>query len=260
MELTKEELADFLNEKVILYNNPKFLESDPISIPHAFSQKEDIEIAGLLSATIAWGQRKTIINNSIKMMEMMDNAPFDFVMNHEKSDLVKLSNFKHRTFNSEDLSFFVTRLQQIYQKHGGLEKAFSEGITSQSEDCGDAIESFRNLFFLDIQEENLRTKKHVSSPQKGSAAKRLIMYLRWMVRKDAYGVDFGIWTSISPSLLSCPLDVHSGNVARKLGLLTRTQNDWRAVKEMDKTLRMLDPKDPAKYDFALFGLGVFEKF
>lgn len=260
MKLSKAELSDFLNEKVELYNNPNFIESDPISIPHSFSNKEDIEIAGLLSATIAWGQRKTIINNSFKMMEMMDNSPYEFILNHEQSDLQKLESFKHRTFNSLDLFFFVTRLKDIYKVHGGLEKAFSDGIKKESVDCSDAIENFRNLFFHEVGEENLRTKKHVSSPYKGSAAKRLIMYLRWMVREDNCGVDFGIWKSISPSLLSCPLDVHSGNVARKLGLIQRSQNDWKAVKEMDETLRILDANDPAKYDFALFGLGVFEKF
>lgn len=260
MKLSKAELAEFLNEKVELYNNPNFIESDPISIPHSFSKKEDVEIAGLLSATIAWGQRKTIINNSFKMMELMDNSPHDFILNHEQSDLQRLEFFKHRTFNSIDLSFFVTRLKEIYIKHGGLEKAFSDGITKYSIDCSDAIENFRNLFFHEVGEENFRTKKHVSSPLKGSASKRLIMYLRWMVRQDNFGVDFGIWKSISPSLLSCPLDVHSGNVARKLGLLERSQNDWKAVKEMDEILRIFDANDPAKYDFALFGLGVFENF
>lgn len=258
MNLT--ELSEFLNAKTIEYNNPDFIKSDPISIPHLFTKKEDIEIAGLLSATIAWGQRKTIIHNANKMLELMDFSPYDFVMNHEQSDLTRFDSFKHRTFNADDLKYFVAALQHIYVAHGGIEKAFSQGLTKQSTDCSGGIENFRRLFFEKASENNQRTQKHVSSPKKGSASKRLVMYLRWMARKDNCGVDFGIWKTISPSLLSCPLDVHSGNVARKLGLLSRTQNDWKAVVELDDVLKKMDPKDPSKYDFALFGLGVFEGF
>ena len=254
------ELKDFLDAKVLEYNTTKFIESDPISIPHSFDKKEDIEIAALLTATIAWGQRKTIINNGNRMMELMDNSPHDFVLNHSQSDLKSLSDFKHRTFNGNDFKFFISQLSRIYKNLGSLEKAFEQGLKPDSTNCLPAIESFRDLFFFKVPEEHRRTMKHVSSPAKGSAAKRLIMFLRWMVRNNVTGVDFGIWKSISPSLLSCPLDVHSGNVARKLGVLARTQNDWKAVIEMDETLRKMDPKDPAKYDFALFGLGVFEKF
>lgn len=254
------ELSDFLDEKTTQYNNPKFIESDPILIPHSFSKKEDIEISGLLAATIAWGQRKTIINNAQQMIELMDFSPFEFVINHEESDLKRFENFKHRTFNSDDLSFFIKSLQHIYKTHSGLERAFSDGLTPDSQNCLGAIENFRDLFFEVAFPENKRTEKHVSSPKKGSASKRLIMFLRWMVRQDSCGVDFGIWKTISPSLLSCPLDVHSGNVARKLGVLKRTQNDWKAVNELDTYLRKMDAKDPAKYDFALFGLGVFEGF
>lgn len=254
------ELSDFLNAKAIQYNNPKFIESDPISIPHTFSKNEDIEISGLLAATIAWGQRKTIINNAQKMIELMDFAPYEFIVNHEKSDLKRFDTFKHRTFNGEDLKYFVKALRHIYTHHNGLERAFSDGLSKESTNSLDAIENFRNLFFEVAELENNRTQKHVSSPKKGSASKRLIMFLRWMVRQDNCGVDFGIWQSISPSLLSCPLDVHSGNVARKLNLLKRTQNDWKAVNELDVFLRKMDSKDPAKYDFALFGLGVFEGF
>ncbi|MEN8929055.1 MAG: TIGR02757 family protein [Flavobacteriales bacterium] len=254
----EEELRDFLDSKVELYNTPDFIEEDPISIPHTFSRKEDIEIAGLLSATIAWGQRKTIIKNCFSMMEMMDNSPFDFIMNHEKSDLEIFKDFKHRTFNSTDLICFVIQLQRIYKEKGGLELVFSSGLNDSSLDCSSAIENFRTIFLQGVTVDQMRTMKHVSSPAKGSASKRLIMFLRWMVRNDQKGVDFGIWKTISPRLLSCPLDVHSGNVARKLDILKRRQNDWRAVKELDEALRKMDSTDPAKYDFALFGLGVFE--
>ena len=254
------ELSDFLNAKAIQYNNPKFIESDPICIPHTFTKKEDIEISGLLAATIAWGQRKTIINNAQKMIELMDFSPYEFVLNHEESDLKRFDEFKHRTFNGEDLKYFVKALNHIYTTHDGLEKAFADGVSVGSVNCLGAIENFRNLFFEVAELENNRTQKHVSSPMKGSASKRLVMFLRWMVRQDNCGVDFGIWKSISPSILSCPLDVHSGNVARKLGILKRTQNDWKAVAEMDVFLRKMDKQDPAKYDFALFGLGVFEGF
>ncbi len=254
------ELKEFLDSKVEQYNRLNFIESDPISIPHQFSKKEDIEIAALLSATIAWGQRKTIINNANKMMQLMDFSPYEFVLNHSSKELNRLKEFKHRTFNGDDFTFFITNLKRIYSIDGGLEKAFSKGLKIDSSDCLPAIESFRDTFFSQITESEKRTMKHVSSPLKGSAAKRLIMFLRWMVRENNTGVDFGIWKSISPSLLSCPLDVHSGNVARKLGILTRTQNDWKAVKELDVSLRKMDANDPAKYDFALFGLGVFEKF
>lgn len=252
-----ENLTEFLNEKVEQYNCIDFIESDPVSIPHKFSLKEDVEIAGFLAATIAWGQRKTIINNANKMVELMGNSPYDFVMEHKEKDLVKLNGFKHRTFNEEDFKFFIKSLKNIYQNHNGLEAVFAvpnEGTMLPS------IENFRNIFFEVAKEENNRTFKHVSSPLKGSAAKRINMFLRWMVRQDKKGVDFGIWESISPSVLSCPLDVHSGNVARKLGLLKRTQNDWKALTELDEALRKMDSKDPVKYDFALFGLGVFEGF
>ncbi len=254
------ELTEFLDAKAEQYNHTNFIDSDPIGIPHRFSKKEDIEIAGLLSATIAWGQRKTIINNAERMIEMMDFSPHEFVLNYEESDLKRFDSFKHRTFNADDFRYFVKALRHIYNSHNGLERAFSDGLSSNSQNCLSAIENFRSLFFEVANLENQRTQKHVSSPSKGSASKRLIMFLRWMARKDNCGVDFGIWHSISPSLLSCPLDVHSGNVARKLGILKRTQNDWKAVCELDIQLRKMDSKDPAKYDFALFGLGVFESF
>lgn len=254
--MTNSELKLFLDEKVELYNNPNFIESDPIQIPHSFSIKEDIEIAGFLSATIAWGNRKMIINNSKKMMDLMGNSPYDFVMNHQEYHLEKLENFVHRTFNSQDLTTFVKGLQNIYNNHNGLEAVFSKNCESNS--MQKSISEFKKLFF-EIEHQN-RTQKHISDPENNSAAKRINMFLRWMVRNDNKGVDFGIWKSIPTSALSCPLDVHSGNVARKLSLLTRKQNDAKALFELDSSLRNLDPNDPVKYDFALFGLGVFEKF
>ena len=250
------ELKEFLDEKVVLYNNFDFIESDPVQIPHLFSKKEDIEIAGFLSATIAWGNRKMIIKNSHKMMDLMGNSPFDFVMNHTETDLEPLAHFVHRTFNGVDFTSFIKGLRHIYKNHNGLEAVFSK--YQEKDSLQKSISEFKKLFF-EIPHQN-RTQKHISDPMNGSAAKRINMYLRWMVRQDNKGVDLGIWKSISPALLSCPLDVHSGNTARKLGLLSRKQNDGKALAELDLRLRELDPIDPVKYDFALFGLGVFEGF
>ena len=254
--MTKSELKQFLDEKVIQYNQPKFIESDPIQIPHQFSKKEDIEIAGFLTATIAWGKRAMIIKNANRMMQLLDNNPYDFILNHQEKDLANFQNFVHRTFNVTDFKFFITALQNIYKNHNGLEVIFAKNVKNHS--VKNSIHQFKKVFF-EIKHPQ-RTTKHISDPLKGSAAKRINMYLRWMVRQDNTGVDFGIWKSISPSVLSCPLDVHSGNVARKLGLLNRKQNDWKVLSELDKNLRILDAQDPTKYDFALFGLGVFEGF
>lgn len=250
-----EQLEAFLNEKAELYNQAEFIDSDPIQIPHSFTNKEDIEISAFLSATLAWGNRKMIIKNATDLMNRMGNAPLDFVMNYSESDFPKIESFKHRTFNPTDLHFYLLSLQNLY-KEGDLEKAFH--FEKSATDSFDAIEKFRARF-LGIPHEK-RSEKHLSSPGKGSAAKRLNMFLRWMVRNDRQGVDFGIWKSISPSQLVCPLDVHSGNVARKLGLLKRKQNDWKAAIELNENLKKFDNKDPVKYDFALFGLGVFEGF
>lgn len=252
--MNNSELKDFLDEKVILYNNPKFIETDPIQIPHRFELKQDIEVAAFLTATIAWGNRKMIINNASRMVELMGNSPYDFVMNHKNHHLETLNGFVHRTFNSVDFQTFVIGLKNIYEKHNGLETVFSSTEKSMQEN----ISGFKRLFF-EIPHLN-RTTKHISDPMQGSAAKRINMFLRWMVRQDNAGVDFGIWKNISASELSCPLDVHSGNVARKLGLLTRKQNDSKALLELDNSLKLLDPNDPVKYDFALFGLSVFEGF
>jgi uncharacterized protein (TIGR02757 family) len=254
--MTKAELKEFLDEKVNQYNRPDFIESDPIQVPHQFVVKEDIEIAGFLSSTIAWGNRKMIINNAKRMMELMGNSPYEFVMNHKEYHLEALEPFVHRTFNSGDFRTFILALQNIYTHHGGLETVFA--MHQQSNSIQPAIAEFKKVFFEVSHLQ--RTTKHVSDPMQGSAAKRINMFLRWMVRQDSNGVDFGIWKTISPSALSCPLDVHSGNVARKLGLLTRKQNDGKALAELDANLRLLDANDPVKYDFALFGLGVFEGF
>ena len=254
--MDQRELKEFLDEKVMLYNNPSFIESDPIQIPHLFSKKEDIEISGFLTAIISWGNRKMIIRNALKMMELLDNAPYDFIINHQKSDLKPFKNFVHRTFNSEDLYQFIQSLEHIYKKHQGLEKTLA--IIGEKTTYIEAIHNLKKIFF-EIPHLQ-RTKKHISDPLKNSAAKRINMFLRWMVRNDQTGVDFGIWKTHNAANLSCPLDVHSGSVARKLALLSRKQNDWKAVTELDTNLRILDHEDPVKYDFALFGLGVFEKF
>lgn len=254
--MDKADLKYFLDLKVEQYNNPKFIESDPIQIPHHFSNKEDIEIAGFLTATIAWGNRKSIINNAKRLMDALDGSPYDFVINHQETDLEKLNSFVHRTFNAEDGAQFIKSLKHIYLNHNGLESVFANHAEKDSMQT--AISKFKTVFFEIVHAP--RTQKHISDPLKNSAAKRINMFLRWMVRDDNTGVDFGIWNTISPSQLSCPLDVHSGNVARKLGLLNRHQNDAKALLELDTALRKLDPHDPVKYDFALFGLGVFEKF
>jgi uncharacterized protein (TIGR02757 family) len=248
------DLKSYLDEKVFKYNNQNFIENDPILIPHLYDLKEDIEISGFLSATISWGNRKSIINNAKKMMALMGNSPYDFVMSHNQNDIIKLENFVHRTFNGEDFITFIKCLQNIYLNHNGLEAVFLKNIENNS--MQNSITCFKKIFF---EIEHLsRTEKHVSDPSNGSAAKRINMFLRWMCRKDKFGVDLGIWKSISPALLSCPLDVHSGNVARKLQLLHRKQNDAKALYELDTNLRILDNNDPVKYDFALFGIGVYE--
>jgi uncharacterized protein (TIGR02757 family) len=256
MKFTKSDLKEFLDEKAEQYNRPSFIKSDPISIPHRYSDKGDIEIAGFLAATIAWGNRKMILKNSLRIMEILEDAPYEFIVNSSDCELDKAVRFVHRTFNLVDLAYFLKALRHVYREKGGLEEIFDRFKTSDS--LQPAIHELHRIFF-ELPHEK-RTERHVSDPYKGSAAKKINMYLRWMVRKDNKGVDFGIWKNISPSILSCPLDVHSGNVARKLGLLKRKQNDAAAVAELDKVLRSLDDKDPVRYDFALFGLGVFEKF
>jgi uncharacterized protein (TIGR02757 family) len=256
MKLKKSTLKEFLDEKVELYNRPAFIEHDPISIPHLYTNKEDIEIAGFLAASISWGNRKMILKNASRMMELLDDSPYDFVVNSENSDTSRIEGFVHRTFNSMDLIYFLKALKHIYRTWGGLEKIFNAHQTENS--LQPAIHKLYSHFFELTH--SRKTERHVADPNKGSAAKKLNLFLRWMVRRDNKGVDFGIWKSISPSILSCPLDIHSGNVARKLGLLKRKQNDSKAVTELDLFLRSLDNADPVKYDFALFGLGIYENF
>jgi len=248
-----EELKEYLDFKSDQYNNPNFIESDPIQIPHRFNLKEDIEISAFLASTIAWGNRKMIINSCNRMMELLGNSPYDFVMNANTSQIESIDNFVHRTFNSEDFRFFINSLRNIYANNGGLESIFA---TNDNQSLQPNISDLKRLFF--VIDHPKRTTKHISDPLKGSSSKRINMFLRWMIRDDNKGVDFGLWKSVSPSLLSCPLDVHSGNVARYLNLLSRKQNDQKAVQELDQNLRKLDALDPVKYDFALFGLGVFE--
>lgn len=253
--MTKTELKEYLDEKAALYNSPRFIETDPIQIPHLFTQKEDIEIIGFLIATIAWGNRKSIITNGHRLCAIMGNSPYDYIMEYDKKDASHLT-FVHRTFNAEDLHYFFIALQNLYKNHNGLEGTFTLHTSEKS--TQPAISAFKKIFFSLSHER--RTEKHVSDPLKNSAAKRINMYLRWMVRNDNNGVDFGLWNSISPASLSCPLDVHSGRIARELKLLNRKQNDGKALLELDTVLRKLDPLDPVKYDFALFGLGAFESF
>jgi uncharacterized protein (TIGR02757 family) len=250
------DIKTFLDEKIDEFNNIHFIALDPVSIPHRFSLKQDIEIAGFLAATIAWGNRKSIIQNANKLMDDMGESPFDFVMHASNQQLKKLQ-FVHRTFNSDDLRVFIKCIRNIYKNLGGMEKIFANAATIDS--MQPAIAEFKRVFFS--IEHLARTEKHVSDPDKGSSAKRINMMLRWFVRKDNRGVDFGIWNeTIKPAQLSLPLDVHTGNIARKLGLLHRTQNDAKAVQEIDLVLRSFDPTDPVKYDFSLFGLGAIEKF
>ncbi|WP_291722618.1 TIGR02757 family protein [Bernardetia sp.] len=250
-----QKIKEFLDEKHEKYNHTDFIENDPIQIPHRFSKKQDIEISALFAATLAWGLRKTIINKCNLIMELMDESPHDFILNHKPTDLKDkgFQEFKHRTFNSTDLLYFIDFLQRFYTENDSLEILFSSKSTQKEN-----LAHFHNSFFA-IDYALQRTKKHVSTPERKSACKRLNMYLRWLVRKDDKGVDFGIWENISPSVLICPLDIHVERQAKKLGLLERKQTDWKAAEELTQNLRLFDPKDPVKYDFALFGLGVESK-
>jgi uncharacterized protein (TIGR02757 family) len=286
MEIT--DLKAFLDHKVDQYNRPDFIKNDPVSIPHLFTRKQDIEIMGLWAAVLAWGQRVTIINKCRELIALMDGAPYDFIMNHEEIDLKKLLHFKHRTFNDVDTLYFISFFRHHYAKYESLESAFitptfdilsdSEGSSSPNGRTGDlsakknnkaadwansvieaSLNHFRSYFFS-LPDYPHRTKKHISSPSQKSTCKRLNMFLRWMVRKDNCGVDFGIWNHIKPSELICPCDLHVDRVARKLNLITRKQTDWQTAVELTQRLREFDPADPVKYDFALFGLGIDEKF
>lgn len=257
MNETDSEIKLLLDQKVAEFNRTNFIQSDPIQIPAQFTSKENIEIAGFLAATLAWGQRPTIIRNAMHLIALMGNNPIQFLHTFQEEDTERFLNFKHRTFNGTDCVFFLKSLRNIYQNHGGLEQVFTQGYKIDN-NIFSAIEHFRQIFFQ--PEHELRTEKHVPNVTKGAAAKRLNMYLRWMVRKDQSGVDFGIWKQIPASALLLPLDVHTATVARKLGLLSRKQNDWKAVEEITDRLRKFDPTDPVRYDFALFGMGAIDKF
>lgn len=248
-------LKQFLDSKVKEYNQPGFIKNDPISIPHLFSKKQDIEIAGLFAAVFAWGNRTTIIAKSKELMQRMDNSPYAFINDHSAKDLQRLKKFKHRTFNEDDLYYFIEFFHQHYSKHNSLEFAF---FPIPDLDTEHSLTHFKKYFFS--FEHLKRTEKHISSPLQKSTCKRLNMFLRWMVRNDNNGVDFGLWKNISPSHLICPIDVHVARVAKKLGLLKRKQVDWLAAGELTDALRKLDKEDPVKYDFALFNLGAIEKF
>jgi uncharacterized protein (TIGR02757 family) len=251
---SRQELVDFLNQKVDQYNQLGFIDSDPILIPHLFKKKQDIEIAGFFAATLAWGQRKTIISKCRELMSLMNHDPHNFVLHHRESDLKALLQFKHRTFNATDLLYFVESLKVFYQNHASLEEAFF--VSSESATVEEGLVQFYNSFFS--LDHPARTRKHVATPLRKSTCKRLVMYLRWMVRSDSRGVDFGIWKKIKPSQLVCPCDVHVDRVARKLKLIKRKQTDWFTALELTDALRQFDPADPVKYDFALFGLGIEE--
>ncbi len=253
MELN--EIKDFLDEKVLTYNTPLFIESDPISIPKLFSRKEDIEIAGFIAATLAWGQRSAIIKSAHKILSWMEYEPYRFIM--EGAELPLDQQSVYRTFNGDDLNYFILSLSRLYKEEGGLEQVFTNGYRKYYHIKG-CISHFREVF-TSFREPG-RSGKHLANVSKGSSAKRINMYLRWMVRNDRQGVDFGLWKAMKPKDLMLPLDVHTGNVGRKLGLLKRKQNDWKAVEEITGMLRQFDAQDPIKYDYALFGLGVFEKF
>jgi len=275
--MTKKDLRAFLNRKVDEYNRPAFIAADPISIPHMFSKRQDIEIAGFFSAIFSWGNRTTIINKSKELMQLMDNAPHQFIVQHAERDRKRLLDFKHRTFNATDLLYFIEFFHWHYSHHDTLEDAFLRS--------DDHLSGFYRYFFhldlpapgdgppvtpatrspdspssTDLPAAPPRTYKHIASPEKNSSCKRLNMFLRWMVRRDDRGVDFGIWKRITPSRLICPLDVHVARVARRFNLMTRTQTDWQSALELTDYLITLDPDDPVKYDFALFGLGVMEKY
>ncbi len=253
------DLKCFLETKVEEFNQPGFIENDPISIPHSFSLKQDIEITGFWAAILAWGQRVTIINKCRELFNMMGNEPYNFILNHSENDLKPLLKFKHRTFNDIDTLYFIEFFKQFYLKHNSFEEAFLMGLAKGDSNVEQSLIVFHNLFFK-LHEAPQRTRKHIATPARNSACKRINMFLRWMVRQDNKGVDFGIWKQIKPSQLICPCDVHVDRVARKLGLIERKQTDWKTAVELTQNLKQFDPSDPVKYDFALFGLGVEEKF
>ena len=250
------EIKAFLEEKAEMYNRPQFIETDPVQVPRQFNQKEDIEISAFFTALISWGNRTSIIKNACRLMHLMEYRPYEFIVNASSSEYHLLNKFTHRTFNGDDCNYLVQSLNNIYKHNGGLQtiigNAFLEGESIKK--------ALIKLHFKIFELPGERTRKHIANVERGASAKRLNMFLRWMVRNDSRGVDFGLWPEIPASALMLPLDVHTGNFARKVVILIRKQNDWKAVEEVTETLRKFDPADPVKYDFALFGLGVFEKF
>jgi len=252
-------LKDFLDAKAAQYNQLDFIQDDPIYIPHSYQKQQDIEIAGFFAAILAWGQRKTAIRKCQELLTMMDHMPHNFILHHQPSDLKPLLRFKHRTFHATDTLYFVYFLKQYYQQNETLESAFWQGMCPQDTTVEKGLIHFHRQFF-NLDNAPSRTRKHIATPEHRSACKRLNMFLRWMVRKDDRGVDFGLWQQIKPYQLICPCDVHVGRVARSLGLLDRKNTDWKAAMELTQNLRTLCPADPVKYDFALFGLGVVEQF
>jgi uncharacterized protein (TIGR02757 family) len=252
-------LQDFLDQKVAQYNQPSFIANDPVSIPHLFTRKQDIEIMGLWASVLAWGQRKTIINKCKELISLMDGVPYAFITGHQENDLKRFLTFKHRTFNATDALYFIAFFREYYSRYDSLEDGFAQFVQPDDLTIEKGLIGFRNLFFS-LEYVPQRTRKHVSTPALNSACKRLSMFLRWMVRKDQNGVDFGIWQQLKPSQLVCPCDVHVDRVARKLNLISRKQTDWLTALELTANLRQFDPTDPVKYDFALFGLGVEEGF
>ena len=253
------DLEKFLNKKVDEYNQPFFIKDDPVCIPHLFSKKQDVEIAGFFAAVFAWGNRTTIINKSRELMQLMDNSPHAFCLDHSENDLKKLLQFKHRTFTATDLLYFISFFKAHYREHASLEKAFTKGMTKNDTNVENALNGFYGYFFS-LPDVPGRTLKHIAAPQRKSACKRINMYLRWMVRNDNRGVDLGIWKNISPAQLVIPLDLHVARVARHFKLLERKATDWTAALELTETMKKMNAKDPCRYDFALFGLGVLEKF
>jgi uncharacterized protein (TIGR02757 family) len=252
-------LKEFLDKKVEEYNRPSFIPHDPICIPHRYSKKQDIEIAAFFASIFAWGNRTTIINKTTELMKLMDDAPHQFIVHHSDEELQKMLAFKHRTFNTTDLLYFLLFLKHHYQKHSSLETAFTSWMKRGDTTIENALTGFHDYFFS-LEDAPVRTKKHIATPARGSTCKRLTMFLRWMVRKDNCGVDFGIWKNISPAQLICPIDVHVARVGRQFNLIQRKQTDWQTALELTNQLKKFDRDDPAKYDFALFSLGVIEKF
>lgn len=252
--MNRSQLKILLDEMVARFNRPDFIKDDPVSVPHRFSKKQDIEIAGLFAALLAWGNRTSIINSANRLMKLMDEAPHDFILNHHEQDRKRLETFVHRTFQPDDLMYFIEFLQYHYSKHDSLENLFSDGMSVNDKTVEKGLIHFYHRFFS--LPHLPRTEKHLQNPEKKSACKRTNLFLRWMVRKDNHGVDFGIWNNIKPSQLLCPLDVHVQRVAIDLGLFRRTQSDWQACTELTEKLRKFNPEDPVQYDFALFGLGI----